>query len=108
METFDISAAGKATITKDPDAVLDYTFDWTDWLLAVTDTILSAEAIVENDTVCDVTVDDTEVTDMDTKVVVWLSGGIIGKTATVRCRITTNSTPARIDDRTIYVKIKAR
>jgi len=108
METFTISAAGKATISKDPSALLDYTFDWTDWLLLVADTILSQISSVENTADCGVTISFSEITDANRKVVVWLAGGTIGKTATVRTRITTNSTPARVDDRTIYVKIRER
>jgi len=108
METFIISAAGKSTISKDPNATLDYTFDWTDWLLLVADTIVSQVSSVENSADSGVTISFSEITDANRKVVVWLSGGTVGKTATVRTRITTNSSPPRVDDRTIYVKIKER
>ena len=40
MDTFKI-IAGKPTIDKDPNAVLDYTIDFTDWCDAQSDTIAS-------------------------------------------------------------------
>jgi len=38
-ETYTISASGKASIVKDSAAVLDYPFDWTDWLDLVSDNV---------------------------------------------------------------------
>lgn len=101
-DTFDVSS-GKATIVKDPNAVLDYVFDWSTWLDALPDTIASRDVVVE-DGACTVV---QSVINGKT-VVVWLSGGTVNSTCRVRCRITTNSTPARVDDRTIYVKIRER
>ena len=85
-------------LTKDPDAVLDYTFDWSDWL-AEGETILTHEAVIEDG---DAVIDSTSQT--ASIVVVWLSGGTLGTNTHIRCRVTT--TDGRIDDRTIVVLIR--
>jgi hypothetical protein len=102
-ETYVITGTGtdaKATIVKDPDAVLDYTFDWTTWLALVTDTISSKTITVDTGITC------TSSSISGTTVIVWLSGGSVGATYKVTCRIVTAS--GRTDDRSIYVKIKER
>lgn len=92
----------KATILKDPDAILDYTFDWAPWLDAVGDSISSKTIIVPSG----MTSPSSQI--VGKTVIVWLAGGTAGQTYQVTCRITTTSTPARTDDRSIYVKIKER
>lgn len=101
-ETFNV-VAGKPIIVKDPNALLDYTFDWTDWLAGISDTIDTVTAVATGVTLDDTTWDDTTVT-------VWVAGGTVGTQGSVRARITTVGTGAqpRIDDRTIYFKIKER
>lgn len=90
--------------TMDPDAILDYRWDWTAWLVdgdtittaAVTDTTGSTEpAIVVSTTTHD-----------DTSVTVWLSGGVAGQLARITCRITTNQ--GRTDERTLRLYITDR
>ena len=39
---YDLTIPTKPTAQKDPNAVLDYSVDWTAWLLDVADTIASA------------------------------------------------------------------
>lgn len=85
-------------LTKDPDAVLDYVFDWSSWL-AEGETILTHQATIESG---DAVIDSTSQT-TDT-VVVWLSGGTIDTNVELRCRVTT--TEGRIDDRTIVILIR--
>jgi hypothetical protein len=85
-------------LTKDPDAVLDYAFDWSSWL-AEGETILTHQATVEAG---DAVIDSTSQT-LDT-VVVWLSGGTIDTNVELRCRVTTDD--GRTDDRTIVVLIR--
>ena len=86
---------------KDPDAVLDYGFDWSSWL----DTGVS-EAI------SDYTIDaDTGITvDSDSEssgvITVWLSGGTAGTTYAVRCEIVTDQ--SRTDERTMIIKVQER
>lgn len=103
--TFVLAAGGKATIEKDPNAVLDYTEDWSAWLAenAPDDTIASVDVEVDGVTLEDTTFDDTSVT-------VWLSGGTVGERGSARIRITTAGVGAqpRTDDWTLYFKIKER
>lgn len=93
-------ASTKYTITKDPDSVLDYTFDWEDWLALIVDTLASHSVEVETGIVCDSSsiVADT--------VIAWISSGTVGTTYRVTCRVVTTS--GRTDDRSIFIKIKER
>lgn len=88
------------TITKDPDATLDYGWDWAaeDWL--GTDTIVSSEWTVPDG----ITKEDESNT--DTKTVVWLSGGTLTETYKVTNRITTSG--GRTDDRSFSLFITQR
>ena len=86
--------------TKDPQAVLDYAFDWTAWL----GTDLITQATV---TASDATLIVGAPTITDGKVVVWLSGGTIGvRPAQVTCTITTAG--GRTDERTAPIYIQQR
>lgn len=109
IDTYVVGTSGKATILKDPDAVLDYTFDWTAWLDDIVDTIASASVPVL--TPAGIALDLTAPHGagyqvVGKTVVVWLKQGLLGKTHQVTCRIVT--TGGRTDDRSIYVKIKER
>ena len=102
-ETYVITGTGtdaKATIVKDPDAILDYPFKWTNWLALISDTINSYTII------SDPGINIVEDSNTTTHVIVWLSGGTVGTTYKVTCRIVTAG--GRTDDRSIYVKIKER
>jgi hypothetical protein len=96
-ETITIDADGLARIAKDPDAVLDYSFNWATWL--GTDTI--ANYVIEVDGV-------TKDSDSRNGAVItaWLSGGAAGSIATATCRVTTAA--GRVDDRTIYLDVADR
>ncbi len=85
--------------SKDPDAVLDYSFDWSDWL-GVAETI--STKTIDADT--GITVDSSS--ESAGVVSVWLSGGTVGTTYAVRCEIVTNE--LRTDERTIFLKVKER
>ena len=96
--------------TKDPDATLDYTFDWkastngtgdSDWL-ASGETISSHT--IDEDT--GITVDSSALTDTNTSVTVWLSGGTAGTTYAVRCEIVTSA--SRTDERTMKILVEER
>lgn len=101
VDTYVVDAVtGKATILKDPDATLDYSFDWTAWLLAISDTISSKSFIVVAPIVI---VSQSVVGGICT---VFLSGGVVGTTYPVVNRIVTAG--GRTEDRTIYLKIKDR
>jgi hypothetical protein len=97
MDKF-ITLAGKPTITKDPQAVLDYTLDFSAWLPA-------GDTIVSHTTSASGVAVDSSVT-QSKAVVLWVSGGVVGQVASVTVRITTAQ--HRVDDRTIYFKLKQR
>lgn len=90
------------TWDKDAQAVLDWAFDWSSWLQA-------GESISGTPTV---TVDAGLTKDSQSNttsvVTVWLSGGTVGNTYKVACRIVTNSSPARTDERTIAIRVTER
>lgn len=87
--------------TKDPDAVLDYRFDWSDWLE-------TGDAIATHTVSADtgITVDSSSITDSSTSVTVWLSGGTVGATYDVACLIVTSA--GRTDERTVSVRVLER
>jgi len=84
---------------KDPSAVLDYVFNWTEWLA-------TGETITDHTITADtgITVDSS--TESDGKVTVWLSGGTAGINYKVACLITTSA--GRTDERTIWIKVVER
>lgn len=94
-----------STIIHDPQARLDYVWDWTPWL-ADGETITAA-------TVTSSTVPDTALiveqppTVVDgAKAIAWISGGTPERTYRVACHITTSS--ARQDTRTHRLYVAAR
>ena len=98
------------TFIKDPDAVLDYKFDWaaetngsgtSDWLQAG-ETI--ASHTIDEDT--GITVDSSAQTDANTSVTVWLSGGTAGTDYAVRCEVVTSA--SRTDERTMMICVRER
>lgn len=85
--------------TKDPDATLDWIFDWSSWLQAG-ETISSSEFIVSAGLTVGVTSNTT------ISATVWLSGGSTGQVYQVTNRITTNQ--GRTDDRSIRIRVVNR
>ena len=85
--------------TKDPDAILDYQFDWSDWL-GSSDTISTSTFTVETGL--------TKVTDTKTTTTttIWLSGGTVGQTYGVANRIVTAG--GRTEDRSIMIHVTNR
>ena len=90
------------TFDKDPDAVLDYNIDWTDWLNAdavYPDTIATSVWSTES---ADISIDSDSATLTSTKVVV--SGGIRNTRYTLVNRITTAN--GYQDDRSIFLRVR--
>lgn len=84
---------------KDPDATLDWIFDWNEWL-GETETIASVEFEADPG----ITIE-TESNTQKTATV-WLSGGTEGQVYRVTCRIT--SSEGRIDDRSFTLRCANR
>jgi len=93
-------SSGKWTIDRDPNAILDYKVDLTDWLDAQTDTLLTAVEVA--DRTVGVVVD--SVTIVGKTIVVWVSGGTTGQPASATIRFTTAG--GRTDDRSLFFKIR--
>jgi hypothetical protein len=95
-----------SAIDKDPDAILPYVFDWTDWLDG--DTISKAEVLVSPGDDGGIVV--ASVSHDDSKVTAWLSGGKIGVGYTVTCRVfpTLGAAQNMQDDRSILVRVRDR
>lgn len=82
--------------SKDPDATLDFIFDWSSWLES-TETITNHTITATTGIVVDSS------TESAGKVTVWLSGGTYGATYSIACKITTSSN--RTDERTMFISI---
>jgi hypothetical protein len=98
-ETYAIDTSGRATILKDPQAVLDYSFDWTAYLTPIADTLESVGFTVSSGAVDQSGFAGAVAT-------AWVSGGVIGTVITLTCHIVT--TGGRTDERSVYIKIKER
>lgn len=80
---------------KDPDAVLDYAWNWTAWLAG--DTIASYTLDVPEG----LTLESDSAT--SSAVTAWLSGGVAGQSYAVTCHIVTAA--GREDDRTVVISV---
>jgi len=87
------------TFTKDPDAVLDYSVEWSKWLAG--DQIATSEWSASDSSL--ETADDSITA---TRTTVWLSGGTVGQLYTVTNRITTAG--GRTDERSFMVQVQDR
>lgn len=92
----------RSRFTKDPQARLDYAFDWSAGWLAAGETI-SSQTVVSSGN--GVTVDGSP-GQASGIVTVWLTGGTVGTSAHVTCHITTSA--GRQDDRTITIDVRER
>lgn len=88
---------------KDPNAVLDYGFNWRpegeEWLEedeTITSYVITVPTGITKDS-------DSE---SDGVVTVWLSGGTVGKWYDIACKITTSA--GRTDERTLSIQIQER
>ena len=80
--------------SKDPNATLDFVFDWSAWL-EDTETITSHEITAAEGIVVDSS------TEAAGKITVWLSGGTESHDYRVACKIVTSS--GRTDERTMTI-----
>jgi hypothetical protein len=86
-----------STFRHDPDAQLDYRFDWSDWL-AEGETISTRQVVVDGTATVD------PVTDDGSTVTAWVSDA--EGPVRLTCRITTNQ--GRTDDRSIRLIVSDR
>ena len=86
------------TYLKDPQAILDYSIDWSTWLAG--DTIATSTWTVPAGIVKD------SDTNTATRTTIWLSGGSAGVAYSICNHITTAA--LRQDDRTFIVQVEDR
>lgn len=84
---------------KDPDAVLDYKWNWEQWLQAA-ETIVAHTITVPSGITLDSDSHDTN------SVTAWLSGGTINTIYIVACKIVTDG--GRTDERSIQIRVAER
>ena len=85
------------TIIRDPDDVSNWKFDFASLtngtgesnFLASGDTISSHTITIATSSSPGLTADSSSISDTNTSVTVWLSGGVAGQTDTVTCHIVT-------------------
>ena len=87
------------TFIKDPDAVLDYSVDWSKWLAG--DQIQTSAWFVSDPALQ--LADDSNTT---TRATVWLAGGVADQSYTVTNRTTTSD--GRTDDRSFVIQLQER
>jgi hypothetical protein len=87
------------SMTKDPNARLDFAVDWSAWLPSG-DSITSSLWLAPEDLATDTPSINGATT------IVWISGGVAGRTYQVTNRVTTAA--GRVDDRTLRITITNR
>lgn len=90
------------SFTKDPDAILDYQWDWTAWLAQESDVIVTSTFIVP--TGINEGTGGKASSHTDTTATIWLSGGTAGSVYLVTNRIVTSG--GRTNDRTTDFFVK--
>ncbi|MDP2323524.1 MAG: hypothetical protein Q8N51_05785 [Gammaproteobacteria bacterium] len=85
---------------KDPNATLDYTFDWSAWLTPISDAISSVTWVLSTG----ITIVSTSFT--AATATAFIAGGVLGGQEELTCRITTVG--GRVDDRTVFLNIVNR
>lgn len=83
----------------DPDAVLDYSIDWSDWLA-------SGEVISTSAWTVPTGITQDTATKTDSVATIWISGGTAGQIYTVTNHIVTDG--GREDDRSLHLHCKER
>lgn len=99
---WNMSNPNKPKGIKDPNDVVDIPFDWRPWFLDADDQYASHQIITTGGLVLAATDNDAGV------ITAFVAGGGLNQLAALTCRVTTNSTPPRIVDRTVFLKIKDR
>ncbi|MFF8831371.1 hypothetical protein [Streptomyces sp. NPDC015131] len=84
---------------KDPDATLDWVFDWSQWLGA-------SESITSSTMTVSAGITKASEAFSASTATVWLSGGTVGQVYSVSNKITTNQ--GRTDERSITIRVTQR
>lgn len=98
------SSSGKKFTEKDPDDILDYPFNYTDWLAAISDSYLSHTFVITNPAGAPTPIAVQSSSVLGGVITPFVSGGTLDATHQLTCRITT--TGGRVKDQTLNFKIK--
>lgn len=99
-----VSSSGKTSTVQDPDAILDYPFNWSDWLADITDTYLSHQFKTVDPEGFVTPIEVVSSSELDGVITAFIGGGTLGMTHQVTCHIVTAG--GREDDKTLFLKIK--
>jgi len=98
--------SGRANIDKDPNSQLDYIWDWTAWLAPINDSITSVSFVLDQGLV----LVSSNIAGPTVVAFIACTPGLVAQNPPqilkAVCRITTASNPDRVEDRTIYMRIK--
>lgn len=83
---------------KDPSAVKDYSIDWTAWL--------DGGTVAQSEWTVPAGLTKGDELNTGTFATVWLSGGTAGRRYRVTNRITTASTPPRVEEQSFEIVVK--
>lgn len=96
---------------KDPEEVLDYPLDWTDWLASVAPAVLDSVVVAQDGAsdpggLTDIVIDQQLVTTPN--IVAWLSGGTAGEKYTFKVTVSDDGTSPneRTAVRRVTLKVK--
>ncbi|MGW4719809.1 phage fiber-tail adaptor protein [Nocardia sp. NPDC004260] len=94
---------------KDPAAVLDYKFTWGQVHLDEPPWLQDGETVQSHSITISpsgLTVESSDITDSAKAVTVWLSGGTLNTTYTVRCQVVTSA--SRTETRSMTISVQNR
>lgn len=100
----EIDKKGRTVIDRDPDSVLDYSADFTEWLAASADSLASVVAIVDGVTVAPARPAPAVSGALAT---VWIAGGALDAETMPSLTFRVTTAGGRTEDRTLYFRMKA-
>lgn len=100
--TYIVQADGFPHIDKDSDAKLNYSWNWADWLVSAGSASIQS-AVITADTGITVVGGATIQNGIVSQI---LSGGTVGVSYKVACKVTSND--GLIDERTVVIDVKER
>lgn len=101
---WDMTNSKKPVGLKDPNSTLDITFDWSDWLADIGGALIAQFEIIPGGGVVVASKPPAEAGKLATVV---LAGGETGE-APITCRITTDTVPPLVEDRTVTLRLEER
>lgn len=103
METISYLIPDRPTLKKGPQDSLDYGFDWAQWLANENNDAIASVQITGTGTLSV-----SGVAHQAGVVACVVAGGAAGSTERLTCRITTNASPARVVERSLWLEILQR